>query len=355
MMPPLKKDRATKLYHVQIPIAGTDRHKWVCTGERGLQKARDIVQSVGVDRLLHLEKADALSAEAIALVTSGRVTTCEEIVELWSQWFQPRRSANTHYLYMGYLSLLMNQYQCHKRPISFLTEVHIRDFVNAPGVPAATAEIRLVVVRTLFRFASARAYLVGNPAELVEVNRRSMSIEQLTPKETLPYSDEEWAKVLSLPADDRWRDWAILSYCTGLRLIDCIGLEWASFTPDGIVVFPIKTRMANKVRLFLPFADPLVGRRELMDLIGRLLARERDDPLYVWPIARLEYEDPVVAKTIRNQFARRLQQLKIVGKRFHGLRTTFARRLEAAGKTLEQIAVRMGHTNTDTTKVYLGQ
>lgn len=351
--PELNKDRRTGFYYVAIPIAGTNRRKWVCTGERGLTAAQNVVEMFGVDRLLHLHNAQCLTAEAVALVTTGKVITCMEVYRLWYKWHIDRRSPGTHNVYCELIMALLRFHGVVDQPIGLLSEDMVREYVNRGETSYAARSLRLVAVRSFLRFASARALIVGNPSELVEVNRREMTVSQLESKPTQPWTDEEYAKILALPQDFVWRDWVILSYCTGLRLVDCVGFEWASLLPNAIIAFPLKTRNScRQTRLELPLSDPLIGRPELLDLIARLRARERIDDTYVWYYDRMNYAEPTRCRALNWPFYMKKRKLGIP-KTFHGLRTTFARRLQAAGKTIEEIAGHMGHSTTATTAGYL--
>jgi integrase len=353
--PAFKLDHRSRLYFVAIPIAGTKRHKWVCTGERSLKAAQDVIKSMGVDRLLHLHNAQAVTSEAISLITTGKAVTCLEVYRLWHEWIKGRRAPRTITSYRDVLERMFVDLDCAEKPIAFLTEALMTEWLESRPHAFNTAVRLLASIRSLIKFASARAYIAGNPSALMEVNRRNMTVEQLEEKHHQPYSEEEWAKVLTLPADCIWRDWAILSYCTGLRKVDCISLEWASVGADRIVAYPLKSRRKLGARIVLPLSDPLIGRPEMLDLVQRLLARERDDPTYVWPNQQVLVSMGENHYTMRKHFGQMLTKMGIVGKTFHGLRVSFARRLETAGVTIDDIAKKMAHSSTTQTAVYLGK
>lgn len=82
------------------------------------------------------------------------------------------------------------------------------------------------------------------------------------------------------------------------------------------------------------------------------LAKKKLDEKYVFP-AQCEIDKDVSRRaTLSVYYGRMLARIGITGKSFHCLRHSFVSRCHEAGKTLEQIAVWVGHSSEETTKIY---
>lgn len=350
----LKKDSRTLLIYVAVPIRGTKRFKWICTGERSYAKAREMVTTVGLDRLLHLHHASALTAESIQLVTAGRPTTCREAFGQWRDWITPMRAERTVRAYVGYLEHFMAGNLTSRASIGDITEDMVRDYINQPDRCYNSLSVRHAALRSLFKFAHARGLVATNPVALVEINTRNMPVDKLEPKHYQPVPEEGYRKLLALTEGQPVHDWVVLAYCTGLRISDCISLEWASVQADHLVVYPLKGRNFRAKRLAVPLSDPFIARPELLELVARLKAGEREDTRHVWPNDECEFNRfDQGRRGISDRLTKLFRKAGLPGYSFHCLRTAFARRLEAAGESLERIAGRMAHSSTNTTKVYL--
>lgn len=353
--PSIRKGR-DGIFYLRTPVIGTRRREWISTGERDIKRARAVVQEFGADRLVHLAHARALTHDTIAIATTGRRITWTDVIKLWLEWLEMRSSPATVSVYLGYVRRLVEFYGVANQPMQTLSERQLYEWVNDPRSSYQTASTRLAAVRSVYRFASAKAMVIGNPSQLVDVDHRIMTVEQKEPRHHQPVTEAEYQAMLgAFPRPQR--DWTILAYCCGLRLCDCVGLQWASFTATQIVIYPSKARRAK--RLGLPLSEPLVARPELQELIAQLLATRAEgakpaDEIYVWP----RHKEALLidrGSAFSQDFTRRMRRLGIEGRSFHSLRTAFARRLEAAGKTVDQIAQAMGHEDTATTGIYLGR
>lgn len=345
----LRKGKDGVVY-LRVPKAGSKRREWVSTGMRTIPTAREMVERTGVDRLIQLHHARALTADAIALVTVGHRLTTEDIVKAWSEWVEIRVAPTTFATYQTHIRTFVEVLGLAKQPLSFATEKAIHDHVNDGKSSLNTATVRLAAIKSLFRFANAKGFIVGNAAELVEVDRRAMSVQQLEPKHFEPLSEDDYRKALGHFAGF-WRDATVLGYCCGLRLIDVCLFEWDSFTATELIVYPSKS---DKKRLALQLSDPLIVRPELRETIDRLLAGQREHEQFVWPEQAAFYITPQ-AHSYSDYYSRQMKKLGVMNCTFHSLRTAFARRLRAAGKKIEDVAKAMGHASTDTTAIYTGE
>lgn len=339
------------LFYLRVPVPGRRRREWVSTGERDIKRARAVVQEYGADRLIHLAHARALTHETIAIATVGRRITWTDVIKLWLEWLSMRGSSRTAEVYLNHVRQLVEIHSAAAEPMSFIAERQLHEFVNDPRIALQTAMSRLTALRSVYRYANAKALIVGNPAELIEIDHRQMTVERKETEHVQPITEEQYQTLLAkLPKPKR--DWAILAYCCGLRIGDCICLEYPSFTTDHIVVWPTKSRRAK--RLALPLNDPLIARPELQELIAQLLTWRGKSETYVWPAHQLDFTTPRRHR-FSQDFTRSMRKLGIHDRSFHSLRVSFARRLQAAGKTIYDIAAAMAHESIETTKIYTGE
>jgi len=334
-------------YHLYLEQPGKKMGKWLNTRTRDRDDAIRLIQTSGVERIKHLALAGEMTQAAMLACSIGVKADATNGVKEYITRQSLRLAESTVDDQELTLKSFFRQYLGPNDPIALVTEAHVYDFVNMDDAAAGTKLIRLHRLRGFFRWAQAKGYIVGNPAALVEVNFRKMSIEQIEPRHYDPITEGEYVLIrLMLRGYPVWHDMTVLAWCTGLRLGDAAGLEWASLRPEGILVYPGKTKHK---RLLLPFGDPLINRPELQELLARLKLLPQEGR-YVWP------EHGITDRSKRSmEYIKLLRQMGIQKKGFHGLRVAFARRLEAAGKTIYDIAVAMGHGDVATTAIYLGR
>lgn len=346
------------IYCYRVPMVGTRKHRWVPTGQASMEEAKKVVATAGVDRLVMIANAQAMTPAAISMIVHGHRVTALDVMNGWHQWMLRRVAPRTLQVYSGIVAALLETTNSADKALGTITEDDLDNFVNAPNLKLKSRGQRLAALTPFYRYAQANAYSMGNPLLLVDIKRREMTVAQMETKHYQPMTEEEYVRIRAHHLMNQfWRDAIVLAYCCGLRLVDCCTFEWASFTKEEIVVFVKKHRSGGK-RLALPLSDPLIARPELLELIERLLATpvtERHEQ-YVWPEYAAKYYGHN-GHAMGSPFAARLRKssLKIQGKSFHGFRVAFARRLLEAGTTIEGVARRMAHSSTDTTRIYLGE
>lgn len=349
----LKKDPKSGIYQVQFRDVHGGRHQR-STGEKNLERAR---QAVDQSRLMQIEmqaRAGRLTAESLTAIMAGGKVTCLSALEEWRVWREANTSPNT--VRTQYLALrkLLAHLNAEKWPIAKLASFELIDgFINDPDdeTGVGNRRSRLAAANSLFEFLTAKAYCVGNPAKLVQVRINDLSHEQKESKPRLPITEKEFKQIVA-NTEGIWRWWTELSYWAGLRLVDCACLEWASLLPDEIVVWTRK----GQSRVALPIDDPLMGGGKLRTTFFGMMEKNRH-PQFVFPEEREIALDPVRRAKHSVYYGRLLSELGIEGKSFHGLRHAFGNRLDAAGKTIEEIGRALGHApgSKKTTKGYMRQ
>lgn len=292
MADPNYKRNRSGYWCIRVPLPRREgellNHRWVCTRERLIDRARAVVAESGVDRLILLANAQALTLDAIQLVTQGRKMTGMAVIDAWRDWLTQRLAPLSVARYYGVAQTLARLHGLDAAGLGSIGEAEMDDFLNAGYLTLSARKVRLFAVLSLFRFAQGRGYVIANPTLLVKIDRRNMTVEQLEKKHYQPITEEEYrifmARRAAAGPDIQWiYDGAVLGYCCGLRMVDVCHLQWASFTATEIIIYVRKHRSGGK-RLVLPLDDPLIARPELQSLIADLLNRShaKDEP-FVWP------------------------------------------------------------------------
>jgi integrase len=339
----LRKDKKSKVYQATFktksgaPVERTTRTK-------NKAEARKILDQSRVVEIETAAKANLLTAEAITAIMADRKVTCETAIAEWAAWRATFSSANTVRTQEMLLRNFCEETGCAKKPVNYITFEHANDFVNGQDAGKRTnREQRLTTLRSFFRFLSAKAYYVGDPTLLVKVRYAAMSHEQKEITERVPFTEREFNHVLA-HTEGFWKWATALSYWAGLRLSDICCLEWSSILPKEIVVWVRK----GDTRVALPLGNPLIGGGKLSLILMEVMTEHNVHSQYVFPSERLIVTDPTKRARLSVYYNRILERLGIEGKSFHCLRHAFATRLDAAGKTIEDIGRALGHTPAST-------
>jgi integrase len=338
------------VYHITFVDLKGVRHTRT-TKMTTLEAAREVLET---SRLVEIEtaaRAGVLTAEGLTAIMAGRKVTCELALAEWVTWRSNAAAPNTVRTQELCLRQFLKRIDAMKWPVNRLTFELLDDFVNAKDDPtgASNRSIRVASLRSFFTLLTAKAYYVGNPAAMVEVRMNNLSHEQKEKIPRVPFSEREFRHVVA-HTTGFWNAAVRLAYWAGLRLTDIACMEWASVSPDEVIVWTRKTH----TRVALPVSDPLLGGGDLRCLFFELMEHNRDKE-YVFPEERETALDPAKRAKHSVYFSRQLSALGIEGKSFHCLRHSFATRLDKAGKTIEDIGRVMGHSpkGAEVTKGYI--
>lgn len=326
----------------------TDRGmRWRSTKMRSLSDAKEVAKAARIPELEMAARAKSLTAESLSAIMAGRKVKCADVVPEWEEW---RRSTGDSENTIRTQRFAIQQFfrfaRCDTWPIAKIEAGHINKFVNqGDGTSRANHDLRLSALRSLFNFCAARAYTVGNPANLVKVNLSKLSHKQKERKPRVPFTEAEYQKLHS-NTEGFWQHAIALSYWTGLRLSDICCLEWDSIGDSEIVVWTLK----YDARVAIPLSEPLIGDGALAMTILAMMSG--GDKKYVFPEQRREMLDPAKRAKFSVYFTRIARRLGIEGKSFHCLRHSFVTRLKRSGKSLEEIGRIVGHAHEETTKGY---
>jgi integrase len=204
---------------------------------------------------------------------------------------------------------------------------------KASGVTATTINRSLEIVRAILTRA-ARSYRDERGPPLLEMMPPLITMLPETPQAPYPITWEEQDRLFSrLPA--RLAQMVLFAVNTGLRESNVCGLEWIWEVPVseiGRSVFVIPPEAFKSCRAHVVI---------LNDVAWSIIeARRGKHPIYVF--AHRGKRVGTMNGTAW-QRARREEGLKAVG--IHDLRHTFACRLRAAGVSIEDREVLLGHAN----------
>lgn len=346
-MPELFKENGV----YKVRYTGMDgRNHTSNTHEADRTRAEQVVKAARLPELELAAKAKALNQDSLSRIMAGRKVKCGDALKEWKTWRSMSAEPNTVRNHETYIRQLITIEKADNAPVTKLDFAALDRFVNTKDdVKVATRDQRLAAVRSYFEFLSAVGYCVGNPARLVRVRLNRLTHEQKEPTARVPYTKEEFKKVLAA-AEGFWKFATALGYWTGMRLTDIACLEWASFNEKEIIVWTRK----RESRIAIPLDDELIGGGELVPLLMGMLMDLPQRGQYCFPEQRAIALDPVKRAKLSVQFGRLVASVD-VEKSFHCLRHSFATRMDKAGKSIEEIGRLLGHSasNTATTKGYV--
>jgi integrase len=274
------------------------------------------------------------------------------------------------------------------RPVNAVTADYVIEAVNGDnGKRLSTRIFHLNSLRKFLEWCSAKGYCMGNAARVIRrVNSRALPIALKEPRYKKPWPQADVDKMLGYfdrrmlkiearmkliqPSDggtvaniqmelirDRWRQcfaWkcaVILARYAGLRLGDCMKLEWDSILPsemnqDGkhLLVYTHK----KDRRLSIPMPP------EIAELIPQMIA-QRNDNRYVFRGMARRYDTKFGQKGLTSGFCKFAMLLGLPhGRNFHSLRVTYAYACRDAGMPTENISRLLTHLDAETTALYLG-
>lgn len=345
--PRLKKHRSSGV--IQVRIFTPRGAQWISTGQTSFKRAREACSKAMIEELQMAACAQALTADAISRMLTGRRFTCVDILDAWKQESMVDLAPDTFNAYDGTLRQWMEFGECARKPLSSVPRRELDAFVNEPGVAAGTRRGRLASLRSYYKFASASGFCVGNSADRIQVKTRDLLFVGLEPKETIPLTEAEYRILMDSPKlTGFYRHATALAWWLGLRLRDVACLELESLRGDSIIIYTKKTG----ARLEIPLDNPLLGGGELRRVLLEVVEQSVPNSKFCFPDKRSIAINPKRRANLSVVYQRILRRHGITGKRYHSLRHAFAMRLDAAGMTLEQIAKSLAHASTESTRVY---
>lgn len=307
-------------------------------------EAEKLAKESKIKELEQHAKANTLTHEAVSRLSAGKKVTLKVAIEEWGKWMhQCNRRERTISCNLAWARDFGEVEAAMNTAIGNIDEGLINQWLNdsGPNRGLSTRRSMLAAIRGLFSFASTKGWITGNPAMLVDVDESKLSQRQMEGKKVLPFTVEEYQK-LYYGTSGFWRFAVSLSRHCGFRLGDICTLEWSSFDTFGYVM--IWTRKGKRKRVAHKLHD---------DTLEAFLEIDKTDDTYLFPAERADYLNQSKRSKFSVYFSRICKRLGIKGKAFHSLRHMFATELAKAGKRPEDIAIDMGHSNSETTQRYI--
>lgn len=274
----------------------------------------------------------------------------EELVSVYKRAKEAYHSRNTkktrknHFAVM--LDFLKNNFPKTILNVKKLEIKHIREFINylrtSPihkGKPLEPKTINnyLGSMKTLFQFAIAEGYIKNNP--LKDVKKLP-----ITAKGRVAYYTNEELKIIFTLSDKNYLDAYKFIVLTGLRKGELINLTWNNVHLDKDLK-DIEIRSNDSWRTKTGNARVIPLHNDAVRIIEKQKGKHTE---YV-------FVSPQKHKLSDDRFYQSLKKTLIkngIEGNIHKLRHTFGSNLAMGGVPIITIAELMGHTDTETTKLY---
>ena len=347
----IKKSEVTGKYSVQY-MTSSGNHVTKGLGTKDKKEAERLVRDAKIEELERLAKIGGLQKDAIASIVAGKKLKLSTILEEWELYKTNLAQAeNTIYIQKLIITQFFEAHKLIDKGITSVTPELVKKFLNdKDGVSLSQREQRQSSLKSLFRFAIAAGYTQKNPVALVAIDKSKLSHSQKEERAKIAITKAEYNKLIK-HAPYFFKQAIALCWWTGLRIVDVCNLEWdcldATSNPKTLTIHTQK----RDVRICLPIDDPLIGGGVLVDIMQQI---DFNDTNYCFPEQREWMNNPKGRSKLSLYFSRILRRLDMYekGKGWHSLRRSFVTRLKREGKTLEDIAIWVGHSDSKTTEKY---
>ncbi len=347
----IKKSEATGKYSVQY-MTSSGKYVTKALGTSDRKEAEMLVREAKIEQLEKLAKIDGLQKDAIASIVAGKKLKLSSILKEWRLYKENlAQSDNTIYTQEGMITRFLKDNNILDKGITSATPELVKKFLNErDGVSLSQREQRQSSLKSFFKFAIAAGYTQKNPVMLVAIDKSKLSHKQKEERPKVAFKRAEYDKLMR-HAPYFFKQAIALCWWTGLRIVDVCNLEWDCFDAESDPKTLTIHTQKRDVRVCLPIEDPLIGGGFLIDIMQQI---DFDDPVYCFPEQREWMSSPKSRSKLSLYFSRILQRLEMYeeGKGWHSLRRSFVTRLKREGKTLEDIAIWVGHSDSKTTEKY---
>lgn len=284
-----------------------------------------------------------------------QLTTNMSFKTWWEQWYNictSQLSYGTRYEY----NIFYDKHYCilNDMLLQDIKPINIIQVMNTTQCYSNSRQRKVFfILQKVFKDALINGYIERNP------------MEQLTPpkklrKEVETFSEDEIKIILSNPFDDPTGDMIALQLFAGLRRGELLSLKWENVNYDKKVIFINSSISVNKggtidkdstknnVDRIIPITDNI----EL--ILNRIKKRFKSDN-YLFPN---KDGKNISLKAFHERYLKYFQQLtekypNVKYRSSHKLRHTFATFLLQNGADIKSVSTLLGHTNLQTTQIYL--
>lgn len=342
---PLKRNPRNGCWSVVVEGGPHGKKQWLSTGERDRFRASTLVREIGAEKVMDMAARGISVQQAVVAALSVTPITVDDLIAQWRETADMQLSPGTVRVYHCIMRKFANDNACGRWTIDTVRPEVLNAFINDPSRKLNSLLLRKKAMRCLFGYAVSTGRMTTNIVDSLQVRRRDMTLDRIEPTAPEPMTEDEYRKIVA--NTDGFTRWAtILSWWTGLRMVDICCLERASIREKSIVLWQRKTGD----RLEVPLDDPLIGGQDLLVALEEIKLQCGQNT-YCFKTQSLARHDAHFREREREEFSKAARALGI-DKTFNSIRHAFKRRLAADGRTLETIAARMGHASVETTKIY---
>lgn len=333
-------------YSFTVSAGPHRRRRVVKLGTDNIDVARAAIRAHGLERLAQADDLHRAQQTIQGGILPLPVDHAGALIQ-WERNLMVTKAPRTCSNYISTVQNFLLRFDLMDKPLLAATAANIDSFINSEG-KYGSRRTRLVALREFYGYCRLQGAITVNSAAMVSVRHQDMQLKDLETYVASTMTEREYRDfVASHPHSLFWQAAATLGWWLGLRISDCIMLQYASLEQPGQII--IWTQKRHR-RLVLPLDDPLIGGGELRVIVQQILEKPRADPVYCFSKQAAVYRHDQWIQS--QEFRLRMQKLKSRCT-FKSFRKAAVQRWRDAGKSLEDIAQMVGHARTETTKIYL--
>lgn len=333
------------VYSVRF-LTSSGKYSTRSLGVKDRATALKLVKEANIEELETAARVSALRGDVISSIVAGKKISVQFVLDEWKN-YKENLSQSDQTIYTQ--ESLLNAFFTHSG-VKYLHEITtnmISAYINNDdSAKSDSRSQRLSAINSLFQFSVAKCYIPSDISSLVAVDKSKLSHKQKESTPRVPFTEGEYHHIMR-NAPYFMRQATAIAWWTGLRLSDIARLEWDSIDPKEMT-FTVHTKKRD-ARICLPLNDPLIGGGKLLEFFSEI---KDEDKKYCFPEQCALDKDPRRRSTISVYYGRMLTRLGIEGKSFHCHRHAFVSRCQEVGKSLEDIALWVGHSSQETTQIY---
>lgn len=337
----LKKDKRTGVYHAHIKDQAGKRRS-VTTKQKDRAKAKEVAEAAKIEELEKVASVTRLTGEVITRIVEGKKVSMKEAYNRWVAFLKDDHDEHTVYTLSNRIKVWLDRQHLWDRKVHEVTAADVDTYINktVTTMNMSSLQATLSHIRQFLDYCHKVGWTTTNVAKTLGVRMDRLTHDQKERRPINVFTADEVRKILA-NTEGFWKAAVALAYYCGLRISDICQLEWRSTgTPGRLIVWTDKA----DVRLNVPLPTAVLNILSEMPVVSSR---------YMFPDEREINLSPTRRALLSVNFKNLLTRLGIEGKTFHGLRHTYAKKLELAGFTEQQIAEAMAHRDLDSQKTYL--
>lgn len=287
---------------------------------------------------------------------TSEIPTFSAWADKWYKDYKTQVAASTYTGYQFTLKLLKQEFG--GRPVSAILPMELNNYLNrllAEGWSRSKIHKCRVMLVQIFNWAEQNRFVTNNPARSTKIIRRDISSSLEKENKRDAFSEEEVQILFDKLPDDLLGNSIRLLLVSGMRVQELLALTKKDIEPDGssIDINKAVEMVDGKPRL----GPPKSRRSKRIIPIAKnyrylaIYLRENGGSMLLWQSHRIG--EPCTIEHFRKKYLRAIKDLPVRRLTPHCCRHTYITRLQKRGVPMETIARLAGHSNLNTTDVYL--